>query len=99
MTSQNNDLDNLKRTINMKKLQELWLKVPAKWRTEATSISHTFVAAFATQIMFEIGTNGDIPASKEALIALIAAAIRSAWKAIFLIIFPATAVAKKSAKE
>lgn len=70
----------------MKYLKSLWLKIPLEWKKEATSFLHTFVASLVLTIAMQI-EKGDIPMSKDALLALGLAAIRSAWKVAFNKIF------------
>ena len=63
-------------------LKTLWSKVPEAWRKEATSFAHTFIGTLVVTVGFQINA-GQISWTKEALVALAVAALRSAWKAAF----------------
>ena len=62
----------------MKKLQELWARLPLKLRKELVSFLHTFLGVFVSLVLSGIA---DAPWTKEAVIALLIAALRSAIKA------------------
>ena len=60
-----------------------WLRVPESWRREIVSITQTFLGVF----LLEIGANIFVqtpPTSKEALVAILAAALRSGVKAAWI---------------
>ena len=61
----------------------LWLRVPQVWRDEIVSAAHTFVGAFVFQVAFQVQAllaTGQIPSSRDALVALGLAITRSATK-------------------
>lgn len=66
----------------MNYLKSLWSKVPLGWKQEITSFLHTFIASLALTIALQLQADV-IPASKDALVALAVAALRSALKAAF----------------
>lgn len=71
----------------MNYLQTLWAKIPAKWQLEIASAWHTFITAAILELGVEFTANqsaittGDI--TKDALLAIGAAVIRSGVKAVF----------------
>jgi hypothetical protein len=62
----------------MKKLHEMWLKLPLTYRKEIVSIIHTFLGVFGS--IFVLGI-AEIPWTHEAIIALLIAGIRAGIKA------------------
>ncbi len=61
---------------------ELWEGFPPTWRTELLSAFHTFVATFVGTILFSLQVTGEVSWTKEALVALLIAAIRAGFKAV-----------------
>lgn len=69
----------------------LWYEIPETWRVELASAVHTFVGAFLFQVAFQLHpilAAGQLPTTKEALIALGLAVTRSAWKNAWVAIQP-----------
>ena len=61
----------------------LWLRVPQLWRDEIVSGLHTFIGAFVFQFAFQVHTmlvTGQLPTSRDALVAVGVAITRSATK-------------------
>lgn len=67
-------------------IERLWLRIPESWRKEITSLLHTFFSVFFLQILVQLSTTGGVPTSKDALVAIVVAAVRSAWKIVFDVI-------------
>lgn len=68
-----------------------WHEIPESWRIELASAVHTFVGAFLFQVAFQLHpilAAGQLPTTKEALIALGLAVTRSAWKNAWVAIQP-----------
>ena len=65
----------------LERLRALWAGIPIKWRKEAVSFSHTFVATFCVFVASQISTG--VTPTGNALVALAAAAARAALKAAF----------------
>lgn len=66
--------------MTKQRLKQLWKAIPFAWREEAKSFTHTFCATLILSILLQL-QSGDIPAGKDALLALATAALRSALKA------------------
>jgi hypothetical protein len=62
----------------MKKLHEMWLRLPLNYRKEIVSFTHTFLGVFGSIVMLGIA---DAPWTSEALIALLIAGVRAGIKA------------------
>lgn len=65
------------------RILNLWLELPEAWRIEATSIWHTFAGVFAFQLMLQVDPiiqGGHVALTKEALVSIAVAVVRSATK-------------------
>jgi hypothetical protein len=72
------------------RVKELWSGLPESWRTELMSAFHTFVPVFVGALLLSFQTTGDISWSKEAAVAVLAAALRAGFKAVSMSIFSRT---------
>lgn len=75
----------------MNRLQKLWDDVPYSWRVEIVSVIHTFVPAFIGALAISFEVTGDFSWTKEAVLAAVLAAGRSAFKATWIAIVRRTA--------
>jgi len=70
----------------MNRLQQLWDDVPYGWRVEIVSVIHTFVPAFIGALAISFEVTGDFSWTKEAFLAVVLAAGRSAFKATWIVV-------------
>lgn len=63
----------------------LWAKVPEKWRLEVKSFGHTVAASLIVELSLQIGMHQELldptMLSKQLLLSVLLACVRSAWKA------------------
>ena len=66
----------------MPKSKSLWAKIPVAWKKELMSAFHTFVPAFLGALYFSFQATGSVEWTKEALLAVLLAALRAGFKAL-----------------
>jgi hypothetical protein len=62
-------------------IKALWIKIPEWWRLEIKSAVHTFVSAFILTVGIELWSHHAEPVTVNIVVAVVAAALRSGWKA------------------
>lgn len=68
-------------------MREAWLGLPETWRTELMSAFHTFVPAFLGVLAVSFQTTGDVSWTRDAVIAVLLAALRAGFKAVSMWFF------------
>jgi hypothetical protein len=67
-------------------VQKQWDSVPKSWKVELVSIVQTFIPAFIGALAISIELTGGVVWTKDALLAILLAAARSGFKAVWLLI-------------
>lgn len=68
----------------MESITTLWSKIPASWKKEGASIWHTFIAAFAAELLIGWNGHGDAALSVSIFQSILFAAFRSGVKGVIL---------------
>ena len=72
------------------RVKELWTGLPESWRAELMSAFHTFVPVFVGSLLLSFEMTGGVSWTKEALIAIVATALRAGFKAVSMAVFSRT---------